>query len=478
MARRKGPGGAVGKGGIGLAPRNQDMTVRVAAEQLLLVPISDLVPYANNARAHSKAQISQLRASLRQFGFVTPVLIDFDNNIIAGHGRVEAAKAEGMTEVPCVLVTNLTEVQRKAYILADNRLSETSAWDEPMLRIELEELKALRFDTRIIGFDAASVEAFPIGQSKALKAEKSVEVRECTRAAPGQGARSEVEGIDGEDELDNIPENFSLRDVVPGDVFLLGRHRIMYGNSTSETDIDRLLNSHAVDLLLTDPPYGVNAVKKGTVGGGGETRFGNVGGDSIVPARKYKQILGDFSVDAAKRAYEKIKTRTKKQIIFGGNYFTEFLPARACWVVWDKNNSGNFADCELAWTSLNSGAKLYKHTWNGMMREGPHEEELRTRVHPTQKPVGLFKQILADFSAENDTVLDLFGGSGSVLIACEKMGRTCYMMELDPFYVSVIIARWETLTGQKAEKWSGGDGNARTETADGCDKSQWPQAPE
>lgn len=186
MTKQKGPAGAVGKGGVSPAPQSQDMTVRVAAEQLMLMPLEDLVPYANNARRHSKAQIAQLRASLREFGFVTPVLIDFDNNIIAGHGRVEAARAEGMTEVPCVLVSTLTEAQRKAYILADNRLSETSSWDEPMLRIELEGLKALHFDAGIIGFDAASIKAFPIGRTASPETNKSVEVREYTRAAPGQ----------------------------------------------------------------------------------------------------------------------------------------------------------------------------------------------------------------------------------------------------------------------------------------------------
>lgn len=174
MNKRKRTGGA------------QVRAVRVAAEQMKLMPLEDLVPYANNARRHSKAQIVQLRASLREFGFVTPVVIDADNNIIAGHGRVEAARAEGMTEVPCVLVSSLTEAQRKAYVLADNRLSETATWDEPMLRIELEGLEALRFDTGIIGFDAASMEAFPIGRAVSPEMDKSVEVREYARAAPGQ----------------------------------------------------------------------------------------------------------------------------------------------------------------------------------------------------------------------------------------------------------------------------------------------------
>lgn len=186
MSAKKSAGGTAGKGGVNAAPTQDDQTVRVAAEQLLTLPIDELVPYANNARVHSKKQIAQIRASLREFGFVTPVLIDFDNNIIAGHGRVEAARAEGMTEVPCVLISSLTEAQRKAYILADNRLSETSSWDEPTLQIELEGLKALHFNTGMIGFDAVTVKAFPIRQTDLPEAEKSVEVREYVRAAPGQ----------------------------------------------------------------------------------------------------------------------------------------------------------------------------------------------------------------------------------------------------------------------------------------------------
>ncbi len=163
MAKKKTPGGTAGKGGVNPAPTRDDQTVRIAAEQLTMVPIDDLIPYANNAKKHGVKQINQIRASLREFGFVTPVLIDFDNNIIAGHGRVEAARAEGMSEVPCVLVTNLTEAQLKAYILADNRLSETAAWDTELLKIEPEGLEELHFDTGLIGFDADSMSNFPIG---------------------------------------------------------------------------------------------------------------------------------------------------------------------------------------------------------------------------------------------------------------------------------------------------------------------------
>lgn len=181
MKKSKGPRGAVGRGGVNPAPRAEDMTVRAAAEQLISVAIADLMPYAGNARTHSPEQIQLLRRSLREFGFVAPVLIDFDNNIIAGHGRVEAAKAEGMTEVPCVLVSNLSDAQRRAYILADNRLAELSGWDSDRLRLEMEELAALSFDTALIGFDMSAPPPLRFGPvDDALHAER-IDVGECGR---------------------------------------------------------------------------------------------------------------------------------------------------------------------------------------------------------------------------------------------------------------------------------------------------------
>ena len=178
-------GGTVGKGGVSPAPRAEDMTVRAAAEQLLMVPIAELVPYAGNARTHSPEQIGLLRRSLREFGFVAPVLIDFDNNIIAGHGRVEAARAEGMTEVPCVLVSNLSDAQRRAYILADNRLAELSGWDGERLRLEMEQLAALQFDTALIGFDMPAPQPLQFGPAHMQSGHKTVKVQDYTRAAPG-----------------------------------------------------------------------------------------------------------------------------------------------------------------------------------------------------------------------------------------------------------------------------------------------------
>ena len=177
-----------------------------------------------------------------------------------------------------------------------------------------------------------------------------------------------------------------------------------------------------------------------------------MGKDNIVKANIYSKIIGDETTDAAKKSYDIFKGLTVNQIIFGGNYFTDFLPPKSCWIIWDKENTGNFADVEMAWTSFDKGAKLYRWLWNGLSRQGDRKTELVKRVHPTQKPVGLIGNIIKDFTKKGNLILDPFGGSGTTLIAAEQLGRTCYMMELDPRYVDVIIQRWETLTGGKAKK--------------------------
>lgn len=222
------------------------------------------------------------------------------------------------------------------------------------------------------------------------------------------------------------------------------------------------------NLLLTDPPYGIDIVKVegGKIGGdkpfgsthGKHTKpaLGKVHGDKkknavILESREYMPIIGDDTTETAEKNYLICKDLTENQIIFGGNYFTDFLYPSRCWIVWNKKNTGSFADAELAWTSFDKVVKLYDFLWNGLVREGNRDVEGKTRVHPTQKPVGMIAKILEDFTKENDTVLDCFGGSGSTLIACEQTNRKCRMMELEPHYCEVIIKRWENLTGEKAE---------------------------
>lgn len=209
--------------------------------------------------------------------------------------------------------------------------------------------------------------------------------------------------------------------------------------------------------MLTDPPYGISIVENKKVGGDSPITFKGVvhrdGKNRILhKAKEYAPVIGDETTETAQRNYDVSKNYSKNQIIFGGNYFTDFLPPSRCWIVWDKQNSGTFADAELAWTSFDKGVKLYKFMWNGLAREGSRKIEGTTRVHPTQKPVGMLGNILRDFSEENDMILDCFGGSGSTLIACEQLNRTCYMCELDPHYCDVIIQRWENLTGETAKR--------------------------
>lgn len=383
------------------------------------IDINELKPYENNARLHPQEQIEKITNSIKEFGFITPVIIDENNTILVGHGRTQAAKQAGLTKVPYRRITNLTDEQKRAYILADNKLSDIAEWDEELLKMELE---SISLDMTAFGFE-----------------EFNIDIDE-----------DDLEVV--EDEIPEAPEEPRAK---LGDIYKLGNHRLICGDSTDVAVIDRLMDGVKAKLLLTDPPYGIDIVKGNKVGG--DKAFGKVGGGNIVKSKTYSAIIGDDTTDTARANYDVALTCTQNQIIFGGNYFTDFLPPSRCWIVWDKQNTGNFADAELAWTSFDRGVKLYYFLWNGLCREGSREVEGKTRVHPTQKPVGMLADILKDFSEENDSILDCFGGSGSTLIACEQLNRKCYTCELDPHYIDVIIARWEKFTGQKAELIKGGE---------------------
>lgn len=248
------------------------------------------------------------------------------------------------------------------------------------------------------------------------------------------------------DEVEVDEEQVEER-VSEGDIWQLGRHRLICGDSTDKATIDRLTAGARINLVLTDPPYGVNAVNdSGTVVGYGKKHLAKRG--------VYKEIIGDNTTDTAQAAYKVLKAVCDRMIIFGGNYFLSFLPLSDGWVIWDKRGESgeqmrnNFADGEMAWCSFHTPVRIYHQLWNGMIRQGEHDK----RVHPTQKPVKMLGEIIADFTRAGDNVLDVFGGSGSTLMACEQLGRQCYMCELDPYYCDVIIARYEALTGNKAIK--------------------------
>ena len=369
------------------------------------LPLDSLKPYDNNARKHESADIQTIVASIKEFGFDDPIGIWSDNNVVVeGHGRLLAAKQLGMAEVPVIRLDHLTDEQRRAYALAHNKTAEMSEWDFDILGGELDDI--FDIDMSEFGFELEDDEA-------------PAEIVE-----------------------DEAPEEVETRCKL-GDIWQLGQHRLICGDSTDPAVIDRLMDGVKAKLLLTDPPYGISVV-------GGDKSFGKVGGENIVKSHVYSTIIGDDTTDTAMANYDVALTCTENQIIFGGNYFTDFLPPSRCWIVWDKQNTGNFADAELAWTYFDRGVRLYHFLWNGLCREGSREVEGKTRVHPTQKPVGMLADILKDFSEENDSVLDCFGGSGSTLIACEQLNRKCYMCEISLEYCDVIIQRWENFTGEKA----------------------------
>jgi len=245
---------------------------------------------------------------------------------------------------------------------------------------------------------------------------------------------------------DEIPEKVKTITKM-GDLWELGKHRVLCGDSTDAKQIEKLMARQKADMVFTDPPYGINAVNVKTkkTGGGGETKFkGKIGGVNIVDSKEYYEIRGDDSTETTKRFYQICKNLKYKNIVlWGGNYYTDFLPISRCWFIWDKEMTGNFSEAEMAWTSFQKGGiKVFKYLWNGLSREGNRTDELLKRVHPTQKPVGLFENIFRRFNSYK-TILDPFLGSGSTLIACEKTNRICYGMEIEPHYCNVTVQRYK-----------------------------------
>jgi DNA modification methylase len=374
--------------------------------------VEKLIPYAKNARTHSDEQVAQIAGSIKEFGFNNPVLVDKDNSIIAGHGRVMAARKLGMYKVPVVILDHLTESQRKAYILADNRIALNSGWDSSMLSVELQDLKD-DIDLSLLGFDPDELDALlnPV---------------------------EETEGLTDEDAVPEVPVEPKTK---PGDIYILGNHRLMCGDSTSITDVEKLVDGATIDLCYTDPPYGINE-KGDRSNRGGLTQGNNL--------KDFK----DDTIDYAVEAYQIVENILKvpRQVWWGANYYCHALPQSNNWFVWDKRvedkQKDTQSDCELAWVKSKwSSVRIFRHLWKGLIKGSEHGQK---RVHPTQKPIALAIWSF-DYFKEVSTVLDLFGGSGSTLIACEKTNRHCLMMEFEPHYCDVIVKRWEDFTGKKAE---------------------------
>ena len=374
-----------------------------------LVSISKLVPYQNNARTHSPAQIQKLRSSLREFGFVNPVIIDRDYNVIAGHGRIAAAREEGITEVPCVFVDHLTEAQKKAYIIADNRMAMDAGWDEELLRVELEALEEMGFDLGMTGFDEKELAAlFPAEEAK-------------------------------EDNFDVEAELQKPTFTKSGDVWTLGRHRLICGDSTKEETYAVLMDGVKANLVITDPPYNVNY----------EGSAGKIKNDNMANDKFYEFLLAAF------KNMESVMAPDASIYVFhadteGLNFRRAFADAgfylSGC-CIW-KKQSLVLGRSPYQWMHepvLFGWKKNGKHQWYTGRKETTiweFDKPKKNGDHPTMKPIPLLAYPIGNSSMANSVVLDPFGGSGSTLIACEQTDRICRTIELDEKFCDVIVNRY------------------------------------
>ena len=364
-----------------------------------------LVPAERNARTHSQEQIKQLVASIQAFGWTNPILIDEDHAIIAGHGRLEAARLAGLSDVPTITLTGLSAAQKRALAIADNKLALNAGWDDDLLRLELGELGLDGFDLSLIGFSDFEL--------KDILADRT-------------------EGLTDPDE---VPEPPAEPVTKPGDVWLLGRHRLVCGDCTDASVVEAVLGGVRPAVCLTDPPYGVKRDK----GFEGFEGFGGFG--PPIARRKYVDSWDQHR--PSRECFEMLLGSAPSVLIFGGNFFSDYLPVGNHWIVWDKlNTMPTFGDCELVWTNIKRNS-VKKHTveYNGLI--GKEKE----RHHPTQKPVELISKLLMEYTKDAQAVYDPFVGSGTTIIASEMTGRACHAIEISPVYCDVAITRWQNFTG-------------------------------
>lgn len=385
-------------------------------KEMQITDINKLVPYANNARTHSAEQINKLRSSLREFGFVNPILIDRDYNVIAGHGRIAAAKLEGITEVPCVFVEHLTDAQKKAYILADNRMALDAGWDDELLQVEMEQLQELGFDMSLTGFDESEI-------------------------ADLFGTCSEVK----DDKFDLTAALEKAAFVQKGDRWTVGRHTLVCGDATNADDVDLLMGDTKANLILTDPPYGVS--------------FKSSDGLTIKNDSLKNEEFYTFLFESFKHMAEHLEKGGSAYVFHadteGLNFRRAFLDAGfhlAGCCIWVKD-SLVLGRSDYQWQHepvLYGYLKNGKHSWYSDRKQTTiwnFDKPKKNANHPTSKPLDLLSYPIGNSTQANGVVLDTFGGSGSTLMACEAMNRICYTMELDEKYASVILRRYVEDTG-------------------------------
>ena len=381
--------------------------------EMQLVDIAKLIPYINNARTHSPEQVTKLRASLREFGFVNPVIIDKDYNVIAGHGRLMAAKEEGIREIPCVFVDYLTDAQKKAYILADNRMAMDAGWDEELLRVEIEALQGENFDVSLTGFSDDDLADLFAGDSKS-------------------------DAKDDDFDLNDALEKAAF--VEKGDIWSVGRHRLMCGDATKAEDVAALMDGKKANLLMTDPPYGVSFKSSDGL---------TIQNDSIKGDDFYQFLLSSFKniVDNMENGGAAYVFHADTEGLNFRRAFQDagFHLAGCC--IWVKN-SLVLGRSDYQWQHepvLYGFLQNGKHKWfsdRSQTTVWNFDKPKKNKNHPTSKPLDLLGYPIGNSSQANAIVVDTFGGSGSTLMACEQMNRICYTMELDEKYASVILRRY------------------------------------
>jgi len=415
------------------------------ALQVRAWPVEKLIPYARNARTHSAEQVAQIAASIAEFGFVNPVLIGPDNVIIAGHARLLAARKLGMTEVPVIVLEHLTETQRRALVLADNRLALNAGWDEEMLRVELASLEQDDFNLDLIGFSSEELEALLV--------------------------EPEPEGFEGRTDEDAVPEAPETAVTRPGDLWVLGNHRLLCGDSIRLDAIEKVLGGGLADMVFTDPPYNVNygATMKDKLRGKTHRKIAN---DNL--GSGFEQFLRDAcaNVLAVTKGAVYI-SMSSSELHTLHRAFTEAGGHWSTFVIWAKHvfTMGR-SDYQRQYEPILYGWKEGSdHYWCGARDQGDVwfiKKPVANDLHPTMKPVELVERAIRNSSKSRDTVLDPFGGSGSTVIACEKTGRQARVVELEPKYCDVIVRRWQEFTGRQAVLEADGrtfDKSARVETA-------------
>lgn len=383
--------------------------------EIIKLNINEVIPYPDNPRKNDNA-VDAVAESIKQCGYCSPIVIDEDNVILAGHTRLKALKKLKWKEVECVRKTGLTEEQKKKYRILDNKTNELAEWDFDLLE---EEIDGLDFDGFDFGFEFNS-------------GEDDAEIIE-----------------DEPPEVDEENEPITQR----GDIWQLGEHRLMCGDSTDKETVERLMDGKKVDMILSDPPYGMclDTDFSGAVGS-----LGRKGGTR---GNKYDKIIGDnddFKPELISTFFDNFGY-CKEVFLFGADYFAELLPNKndGAWLCWDKRKESQAdaigSEFELIWSKNKHKRRMLRHDWFGFL-SSQNAKDAQHRVHPTQKPVTLLVDIINQWGNGCNIIVDLYGGSGSTLIACEQLNRKCYCMELDPKYCDVIVKRWETFTGKKAVK--------------------------